>query len=100
MGKCGPSKGEGSCCCSGKRETKGRQAKSPAMEILEERFARGEIDKRGLRTGVRCSHQQSSLRVHLSIRSPPLFYAFKWSNLETSCCRAMRDPRTLSTDVY
>jgi hypothetical protein len=45
MGKCGPSKEENPCCCSGEGETKGREAKSPAMEILEERFARGEIDK-------------------------------------------------------
>jgi uncharacterized membrane protein len=45
MGKCGPLKEESSCCCSGETETKSREGKSPAMEILEERFARGEIDK-------------------------------------------------------
>jgi uncharacterized membrane protein len=41
MGKCG--------CQSSDEKTTGKQAanetKSPAMEILKERFARGEIDK-------------------------------------------------------
>jgi len=49
MGKCGSSKEESSCCCGGEKETTGKEAaretKSPAMGILEERFARGEIDK-------------------------------------------------------
>jgi len=46
---CESSKEAGSCCCGGEKDTTGkeaaRQTKSPAMEILEERFARGEIDK-------------------------------------------------------
>jgi uncharacterized membrane protein len=42
---CGSSKQESSCCCTGETETKAPEAKSAAMEILEERFARGEIDK-------------------------------------------------------
>jgi uncharacterized membrane protein len=45
MDKCGSLKEETSCCCSGETETKSREATSPAMQILEERFARGEIDK-------------------------------------------------------
>ncbi len=49
MGKCGSSKEESSCCCGGKKEATGketaRETRSPAIEILEERFARGEIDK-------------------------------------------------------
>ena len=46
MAKCGSSKA--GSCCNGEKET-GTQAgipkKSPAIEILNERFARGEIDK-------------------------------------------------------
>jgi uncharacterized membrane protein len=48
MGKCGPSK-NASSCCGAEKETSGQEAahatKSPALEILKERFARGEIDK-------------------------------------------------------
>jgi uncharacterized membrane protein len=41
MGKCRP---EASSCC-GDEEKEVAETKSPAMEILKERFARGEIDK-------------------------------------------------------
>jgi uncharacterized membrane protein len=47
--ECGSSKQERSCCCSDETKTTGkgaaREKKSAAMEILENRFARGEIDK-------------------------------------------------------
>jgi uncharacterized membrane protein len=48
MGKCGPSKEANSCCCGGDEEVAdkaARETKSPVTEILEERFARGEIDE-------------------------------------------------------
>jgi uncharacterized membrane protein len=41
MGKCVP---KASSCC-GEEEKEAAETKSPAMEILKERFARGEIDK-------------------------------------------------------
>ena len=42
MGKCGPPKKASSCRCA---EEEAVETKSPAMEMLKERFARGEIDK-------------------------------------------------------
>ena len=48
MGKCGPTKKASSCRGSEKETTKqeaAHETKSPALEILKERFARGEIDK-------------------------------------------------------
>jgi|GraSoiStandDraft_41_1057321.scaffolds.fasta_scaffold733388_2 uncharacterized membrane protein len=49
MEKCGPSKKASSCCCGDDKEAAEQEsalkAKSPALEILKERFARGEIDK-------------------------------------------------------
>jgi len=48
MGKCESSKEASSCCCSGEKEAGGQEIKNkkaPAIEILKERFARGEIDK-------------------------------------------------------
>jgi uncharacterized membrane protein len=48
MGKCESSKEASSCCCSGEKEAAGQEIKNekaPAIEILKERFARGEIDK-------------------------------------------------------
>ncbi len=48
MGKCGSSK-KASSCCGDENKATGKEAahetKSPAMEILKERFARSEIDK-------------------------------------------------------
>ncbi len=47
MGNCGSSK-KASSCCGGEKESSRQEAtreKSPAIEILKERFARGEIDK-------------------------------------------------------
>jgi len=49
MEKCGPSKKASSCCCGDDKEAAEQEsalkAQSPALEILKERFARGEIDK-------------------------------------------------------
>ncbi len=49
MGKCGSESKKSSACCGGQDETDAHEVKheatSPAVEILKERFARGEIDK-------------------------------------------------------
>jgi uncharacterized membrane protein len=48
MGQCGPSEKTKSCCCDEEviaEQRPGDETKSPALEILKERFARGEIDK-------------------------------------------------------
>ncbi len=48
MGQCGSSKKASSCCCDEKEaggKASAHEAKSPALEILKERFARGEIEK-------------------------------------------------------
>lgn len=48
MEKCESSKKPSSCCCGGEKEAARQETtheKDPAIEILKERFARGEIDK-------------------------------------------------------
>jgi len=48
MGKCGSDrKKANACCCEQKQSDEGNrhETSSPAVELLKERFARGEIDK-------------------------------------------------------
>jgi len=44
MEECGSSKKASFCCCGGEKEAATHE-KDRAIEILKERFARGEIDK-------------------------------------------------------